>query len=377
MGAENEGEGAFDNRGVNTNTYSLLYSIYYKGNSRAEIKGFPFLRREAVNIEHKRAEGLPGGKTATQYIVLQKQALNFLKFHSEYNTGRPEKVNSVEPIRDRKKLAEILEGLERDKTEHGKRLYLLFATLYYTGLRVCDVIKLQKKHVMGMYLITTEQKTGKVQRLLLPQDLRDIYDIRLADLGDDDYLFKSRKRRPDGTDRHITTRDAGYDMKIVKERFSLNFPFACHSLRKTHGYMRYKWEGDTIETLRQHFNHSTEAVTRRYIGIDEEERNKKLANLSAGGYKPPKPERRTQRKGKDGVALEIERFDREENGRKWGLSARAEMERAEAKKKKQELEKAKRSERDRKRYQEQIKPKREAEKAAREAEKAAQENKKG
>ena len=72
MGAENEGKGAFDNGGVNTNTYSLLYSIYYKGNSRAEIKGFSFLRREAVNIEHKRAEGLPGGETATQYIVLQK-----------------------------------------------------------------------------------------------------------------------------------------------------------------------------------------------------------------------------------------------------------------------------------------------------------------
>ena len=62
MGAENEGKGAFDNRGVNANTYSLLYSITYKGNSRAEIKGFVFLRREAVSIEHKRRRDFRAGK---------------------------------------------------------------------------------------------------------------------------------------------------------------------------------------------------------------------------------------------------------------------------------------------------------------------------
>lgn len=260
-------------------------------------------------------------------------------------------MNTVEPIRDRKKLQEILEGLERDNTPHGKRMYLLFATLFFTGLRVCDVVKLQKKHVSGEAIITTEQKTGKKQRIVIPPDLRAIFDVRLQGLSDSDYLFESRKHRPDGTDRHITTRDAGYDMQLIKKRFSLNFPFACHSLRKTHGYMRYKYYGDSLEVLRLHFNHADEATTRRYIGIDEEERNKTLQKLHAGDYRPQKAEHPTRRKGKDGAELEIMRFDREDNGRMWGEAKKEAARRAKEKEREAALKKQHKKEYDKQRYQ--------------------------
>jgi len=259
-------------------------------------------------------------------------------------------LNTVEPIRDRRKLTEILEGLERDTTPHGRRMFLLFATLYYTGLRVCDAVKLQKRHVMGEYITTVEQKTQKRQRIEIAGDLRTIYDERLKDLQDNDYLFPSRKHRPDGTDRHITTRDAGYDMKIIKKRFGINFPFACHSLRKTHGYMRYKYFGDSLEVLRLHFNHADEATTRRYIGIDEEERNKNLRRLRAGDYRPAKAEHATRRKGKEAAELEIDRLDREENGRKWGESKKEAARRAAEKKKKEAIRKREKKEYDRRRY---------------------------
>lgn len=262
-------------------------------------------------------------------------------------------MKTVEPIRDENKLTEIMEELEHDTTTHGKRIYLLFATMFYTGLRVSDVVKLRKSHVSGEYICTTEQKTGKLQRIAIPRQLRDIYDVRLDGMADDDYLFPSRNRRPDGTQRHITTRDAGYDMKIVQKRFSLNYPFACHSLRKTHGYMRYK-KGVSLEILRQHFNHADEATTRRYIGIDEEERNKDLLGLKAGGYTPPKPEKRTIRKGRDPVLLEIERQEREDNGRKWGEAkkeaARRALEEREKKEQKLEQKKKNKSEYDKARY---------------------------
>lgn len=270
-------------------------------------------------------------------------------------------VNTVEPIRDKKKLQEILEGLERDETTHGKRMFLLFATLYFTGLRVCDVVKLQKKHVSGEAIITTEQKTNKKQRIVIPPDLRTIFDERLKGLSDSDYLFPSRKHRPDGTDRHITTRDAGYDMTIIKKRFSLNFPFACHSLRKTHGYMRYKYYGDSLEVLRLHFNHADEATTRRYIGIDEEERNKTMQKLHAGEYRPQRAEHPTRRKGKDGAELVITRLDREDNGRLWGESKKEASRRKKEKEKKEKLKKQQKKEYDKARYQ-RLKAAREAEK---------------
>lgn len=263
------------------------------------------------------------------------------------------------PIKDRNKLTEILEELEQEEKPHGRRMFLLFATLYYTGLRVGDAVKLQKRHVMGEYITTIEQKTGKRQEIAIPRDLRYIYDVRLADCKDNDYLFPSRKHRPDGTDRHITTREAGNDMKLIAKRFSINFPFACHSLRKTHGYMRYKYYGDSLEVLRQHFNHADEATTRRYIGIDEEERNKNLKSLKAGNYTPEKPVKRTNRKGKKGTELEIKRQDRTKNGKLWG-EAKKEAARLAAEKKRQEdLKKQKKKEYDANYYEQKIKPERE------------------
>ena len=204
-------------------------------------------------------------------------------------------MNTVEPIRDTKKLTEIMTDLEADTTWHGKRAYLLFMTLYSTGLRVGDVVRLRKKHVMNGVIELREEKTGKSQIIPLQRVLIDVYDNRLKDISPEDYIFPSRKRRPDGTQRPITTRSAGYDMQMIKKRFNINTPFSCHSMRKTHGYMRYK-SGDTIEALRQHFNHADEATTRRYIGIDNEERNKGLLSLPYPNFKPEMPETRTKRK---------------------------------------------------------------------------------
>ena len=258
--------------------------------------------------------------------------------------------NTVYPIRDPKKLAEIFEGLERDESWHGKRMYLLFATLFFTGLRVGDVIRLEKKHVMGEAIITVEGKTGKKQHIPIPPDLRQIYDERLYGLEDRDYLFPSRKRRPDGTERHIDRRAALYDMKKIQKKFNLGFPFGCHSLRKTHGYMRYKQLGDPIEVLRLHFNHADEATTRRYIGIEEEELTRGLMKLHGGSYRPPKAEHPTKRKNVSGVELEIERQDREENGRQWGLAKQEASNRRKQKAEQEALKKKQRSEYDRDRY---------------------------
>ena len=169
-------------------------------------------------------------------------------------------------------------------------------------------------------------------------------------MADSDYLFPSRKHRSDGTARHIDRRAAYNDMKAIQKKFALNFPFGCHSVRKTHGYMRYKYIGDPIEVLRLHFNHADEATTRRYIGIDEEERAKGLMKLHGGSYRPPKAEHPTKRKNVSGVELEIERQDREENGRLWGLAKQEASNRRKQKAEQEALKKKQRSEYDRDRY---------------------------
>lgn len=255
-------------------------------------------------------------------------------------------MNSVEPIRDQKLLARIMYELEQETDWHWKRIFLLFATSYYMGLRVGDIVRFKKRHVMGEFLRMKEEKTGKPQRIPIADDLRIIFDERLADMDDDDYLFPSRKRNPDGSRTHITTGAAWKDMQMVRKRFGLEFPFSPHSLRKTHGYMRYVYGGDRIDLIRDHFNHGDESTTRRYIGIAAEERDKSAKKVKAGGYRY-RPAGGTKKRKKndtnpenDDDVLTIKRQDRHENGRKWGTYQQEKLQRKREKEEQQEVDKA-------------------------------------
>lgn len=210
-------------------------------------------------------------------------------------------MNTVQPIKNPARVRVILEGLERDKSWHGRRMYLLFATGVFTGLRISDIVKLKAGHVRGEYLRLREQKTGKRQSIYINRALRAIYDERLSELSDDDYIFPSRKKDGNGNEKPISTRAAAYDMKVIAKRFGIKEPFACHSMRKTYGYQLYNGgQGATLEELRIQFNHSKEAVTRRYIGVDEEMRNKHVRNLQFDGYTPESFTGSTRKRDKDG-----------------------------------------------------------------------------
>lgn len=233
----------------------------------------------------------------------------------------------VFPIKDKEKLTEIQEQLQQETTVHGRRVYLLFMTGIYTGLRVSDLVRLQVRHVQGEYIRIVEQKTGKEQSILIADNLRRVFDDRLAGLSSDEWLFNSRKRNRDGSRKHIETRDAQYDMDYIKNRFNINFAFSCHSMRKTYAYWRYK-TGTPLETLRQFLNHASEKETRRYICIDEEERNKGMKELNFG-FTPKKPMNKTKRKGVEAEPLVIKRRDNSKQGKMWGeyMTAQAEKRR--------------------------------------------------
>ncbi|MBR9930126.1 tyrosine-type recombinase/integrase [Enterococcus sp. 079] len=55
-----------------------------------------------------------------------------------------------------------------------------------------------------------------------------------------------------------------------------------HTLRKTFGYHYYKKTRD-IATLMFIFNHSSQAITKRYIGITEDEIGASLRGFKLGG----------------------------------------------------------------------------------------------
>ena len=243
-------------------------------------------------------------------------------------------MNTVHAIRDPDKLFEIQDSLQHETSAHGRRIFLLFEMGIHTGLRISDLIRLRVKNVSGMDIFTIEKKTGKQSILPLDAQIRAIIQDRTRDLSPDDYIFPSRNAAPDGTRKHITTRTAYDDMQIIARRFNLDGCIGCHTLRKTFGYWHHK-QNNNLELLRQWFNHSTVDVTRRYIGVDLDERRKSVIGFNPGGLKyiPSGP----VNKGKTRTPsdpLEISNLDRTKQGAHRAEAMRQSAEKQNAKKKK-------------------------------------------
>ena len=231
-------------------------------------------------------------------------------------------MNKVRPIKDPDKLREIREGLAELTDWHGERMFLLFEIGINTGLRISDMIRLRKKHVCGEWIETVEQKTGKVARIPLNVQMRQIIQDRCKDMDPDDLLFPSRMALGDGTIQHpMTRRNAYNDIRRIADMYGLGDHIGCHTLRKTFGYWHYKKNKD-LELLRQWFNHTSQSVTLRYIGMDEDERRKSVSGFNPGGavYKPRTPIRNGKPEQKS-ESLEIKNLDREKQGKLWGQRA--------------------------------------------------------
>jgi site-specific recombinase XerD len=52
----------------------------------------------------------------------------------------------------------------------------------------------------------------------------------------------------------------------------------CHSLRKTFGYHAWKG-GKSLAVLTDIYNHSSYAITRRYLGVSQDDRNEVYKGL--------------------------------------------------------------------------------------------------
>lgn len=187
----------------------------------------------------------------------------------------------VHPIRDSEQVHEIERRLEERKdTEKGWRQYMLFELGIYTGLRISDLSRLKVDDVRGREVLTMrEQKTGKSTSLPLSRKIQRIIRNELKSLPGDRYIFlsphktKPTRKHPEirvGNQRPIDRKTAYNYVNDISKEIGISFKIGCHTLRKTFGYHFYKASGK-IGLLTIWFNHSSEQVTKRYIGIDLDE----------------------------------------------------------------------------------------------------------
>lgn len=139
------------------------------------------------------------------------------------------------------------------------------------GLRISDIIKLRLCDIVHdgdrYRLAITEQKTGKSRTFTVPLTLYQFIRCYCIDHGipNDTVIFP------------ITERAVQKQLKLVCDYLELK-GIGTHSFRKYYATEIYRNNGYNIALVQQLLQHSSAAVTQRYIGIQPREVEQAIEN---------------------------------------------------------------------------------------------------
>ena len=181
------------------------------------------------------------------------------------------KVDPIRKIKDIKAISKLTSGNPRD--------HLLFTMGINNGLRAGDLVKLKVKDVqhlkVGDTLTIKESNTGKENILVINKTvfkaLKNYLDT-IQPVGEA-FLFASRKG-----DSPIQSQAVSKLVKKWASAINLKGNYGAHTLRKTWGYIQRTVHGVGFEIICKRYNHSSPAVTMRYLGIQDKEVHSTLMN---------------------------------------------------------------------------------------------------
>ena len=158
--------------------------------------------------------------------------------------------------------------------DENYKMSLLIALGCFTGLRISDILALRWEQILSTEEFSIiEKKTGKKRVLRLnsqlQQHIQECYE-HIQPIGLKAPILVSQK----GT--VFTIQRINVILKEIKRKYRLKVKnFSCHSLRKTFGRQVYNMNSENSELalvkLMELFNHSSLAITKRYLGLRQEE----------------------------------------------------------------------------------------------------------
>ncbi len=193
-------------------------------------------------------------------------------------------MSTTQPIKDLEKLHDFKEYYLTEKVSN--RNYMLCVLGLNTALRISDILGLKWGDVYdfasGSYrthISVTEQKTKKTNQIAINRTIMEtLHAYRIhcqTEPTAGDYLFQSRK----GKNCPISRSQA---FRIIKEaacHTGMEQNISCHSLRKTFGYHAWQ-QGIPPILLMDIYNHSSYQITKRYLGIAQDDKDKVYLNMS-------------------------------------------------------------------------------------------------
>lgn len=150
-----------------------------------------------------------------------------------------------------------------------------------TGLRISDVLELTFEELALKKLI--EKKTSKFKYLHFNttsikaiERIKKYYKSKNIENYNKGYIFKSFR----DLEKPFPYQTFSYYIQKVRKKLNITYPFHSHSFRKTCARTLYENSKKNIGLVMILLNHSSEAVTLRYIGIEEEDIRRAYEGIS-------------------------------------------------------------------------------------------------
>jgi len=156
------------------------------------------------------------------------------------------------------------------------RIYLYLAMGKKFGLRAKDMLSLRWEDVIGKeQLVIKESKTGKVRTIPVAKDTQKSIKLVFDQLkpASDEFIFRSWSKSGVMSSQYISKQLRYYSAPIM----GWDKHISTHSTRKTLGRRvldTNKNKEYALLMLNDIFNHSSLSVTKRYLGIRDEEKLK-------------------------------------------------------------------------------------------------------
>lgn len=188
-------------------------------------------------------------------------------------------MNIAQPIRQVNDLENIKNYYK--KVKQSPRNELLVVLGLNTALRISDILSLTwnavydfERECYRKHIVLTEQKTEKRSQIYINRSvLEELRNYRAhleyhhKVITPETFLFShSNKNVP------ITRVQAFRIIKQIATYYELPEIISCHSLRKTFGYHAWK-QGIPPVLLVTVFNHSSFQITKRYLGIEQDDKD--------------------------------------------------------------------------------------------------------
>lgn len=177
---------------------------------------------------------------------------------------------TTEPIRNKKQLRQLADYfLKRGKL----RNYALIVVGACTVLRISDLLALKwtdvynaEKDEIYTHITVIEKKTGKTRTIALNKQaiaaLRACLPHRKGE-----FIFSSNRKE----DKAISRVQAWRIIRAAVDALDIAGKISCHSLRKTWGYHACISQKVPPAIIMEIYNHSSYTITRRYLGITQDE----------------------------------------------------------------------------------------------------------